>query len=92
MAAQLTLTKGPFDRVAVVMNGVGHQFFSGAAFPANQDGGVAAGHLADHLEHFSHLVAVADNVVDAVLVFQFVPQALVFLPQQPLFPDGWSPG
>jgi hypothetical protein len=67
------------------MDGVGHQFLSGAALPADQYGGVAAGHLADHLEHFTHLVAVADNVVDAVLVFQFVPQALVFRPQRLFF-------
>jgi hypothetical protein len=68
------LDKGLLGPMAVVVDGVGHQFLAGAAFPPDQDGGIAFGHLGDHLEDFPHLVAVADNVGNAVLVLQLLQE------------------
>ena len=50
---------------AVLMDGVGHEFFAGAAFAGDHDRGVAVRDAPDHLEHFLHGRRLAD---DAVLV------------------------
>src|ERR1035441_6410475 len=62
------------------MDGARHQFLARTAFPANQNGGVAAGHPGDELLHLSHGIAFAhDDAVQVQLSLQppiFAAQAL----------------
>jgi hypothetical protein len=75
------LDKGIFGTVTVVMNRIGDQLLSRAAFAADENRGVAFRHLEDHLENLPHLVAVADDVGNTVLVFQLLPEPTVLIPQ-----------
>ena len=61
MAAQLTLTKGPFDEGAFGVEMRGQQFFSGAGFAGEQDAGVAAGGHGGLVEHSFEGGAGADH-------------------------------
>ena len=49
------------------MNGVGDQLLAGAVLALDQDVGVARGHAFDQLEEILHLLALADDVGEAVL-------------------------
>src|SRR5512134_3463849 len=60
------------------MNGVGHQLFSGTAFPPDENGHIGVRNPLNHLKDFSHLVACADNVVETVSLFQFFLKSDIF--------------
>ena len=49
MAAQLMATNGLPARGLLLVDGARHQFFAGAAFSANKNGGIAASHAGDEL-------------------------------------------
>ena len=61
--------KGLFGPEAVVVDGTGHQLLSRSAFPPDKNRGVAFRDMGDHLVNVPHLVAVADDIGKAVLVF-----------------------
>jgi len=48
---------------AIVVNGLGHQFFAGAALSLNQNVGSGIGYQPDHLKDFPHLRRASDDVV-----------------------------
>jgi len=60
------------------VNGVCHQFFSGAAFAADENGDIGVRNPSNHLKNFRHLVACAQNVVEAVSLLQFFLKRDVF--------------
>ena len=60
--------------VAVVINGARDQLLAGAAFAADQGGGIRGGELADQLEDLLHRLAAPDN---AQLVIFLLQQGLV---------------
>ena len=78
MAAQLMATNGLPARGAVVMDGARYQFLAGTAFPANKNGGIAAGHPGDELLHLPHGITFAHD--DAVQI-QFRLQPAIFAAQ-----------
>jgi hypothetical protein len=51
---------------AVVMNGLGDEFFSGPALAGYQDGGATVGHLLDLRIDFLHRRAFADQIVKGI--------------------------
>ncbi len=63
---------------AVVVDRVGHQFLTCAALSANQYRGIALGHLGDHLKDLPHLVAVPDDIGNAVLIGKLLSKPLIF--------------
>ncbi len=71
--------------MAVVVDRVGHQLFTGPAFAPNQNGCIALANLRDHLKNLTHFIAVADNIADTVFVFEHVLQPPVLLAQPLLF-------
>ena len=64
--------------MAIVVDGIGDQLFAGSAFASNHHGGIASGHLGDHLKDFAHLVAVADNIRNPIFAFQFISKPSIF--------------
>jgi len=59
------------------MYGVGNKFLAGTAFSANKHRSVAFGNLRNHLIDFTHFVAVADNIGNAISIFQFVSKSYI---------------
>ncbi len=62
------------------MNRVGDQLLAGAVFALDQDVGVARGHAFDELEEVLHLLALADDVGEAVLPAYLLLELLVLGP------------
>ncbi len=81
MAPQLMGTKGLVPALAVVMDGPGHQFLAGAAFPGDQDVDPAAGDLLDQVVDLLHRLALADQAAEGVTPAQLLFQLDVFLAQ-----------
>ena len=52
------------------MDGVGDEFFSGAGFASDEDGGIGGCDLVDGLVDFAHGVGVADDVFGSEAVFE----------------------
>ena len=77
MAAQLILMNGPLTRLRVVMNRVGDQLLAGAVLALNQDVGVARRDALDQLEQRPHLLALTDDVREAVLAASLLLELLV---------------
>ena len=63
------------------MDGVGDQLLAGAVLPLDQDVGVAAGDALHQLEHFVHLLALADDVAEAELPFELLLEQQVLADQ-----------
>src|SRR5262245_65302438 len=61
---------------AVVMQGLGHQFFAGATFSANKDSGTAIGHLFDLAIDFLHRTAFSNEVMKGVTLRDLCAQLL----------------
>src|ERR1019366_802050 len=76
------------------MDGARHQFLARTTFPANKNGGIAAGHPDDELLHLSHGITFAhDDAVPVQLSLQtaiFAAQALQG--KNPLQSDGSDSG
>ncbi len=68
---------------AVLVQGLREQLLAGAALAEQQHGGRGGRHLPDRLEHREHLGALADQVVEAVLVLEPLAQRARLL-EQPL--------
>ena len=81
MAAQLILMNGRLGALAVVVQRVGDELLAGAVFALNEDVRVAAGHALDQLEHFVHLLALADDVAEAELPLELLLEQLVLADQ-----------
>ena len=58
-------------------NGLRHQFFPGAAFPANQHIDIAFGHAADGVVNQAHGVAAADQLAKRISSASLFPQPAV---------------
>ena len=67
------------------MNRFGDQFFTGAAFAADQDGGARRRDLRDEIEQREHLVALADDVGEIEALLQRALQLHVFFAQAARF-------
>ena len=65
--------------VAVEVDGAGHQLLAGAALARDHDGGRAVGDLADGVEHLDHPAALADDVLEAVLGLELLPEVEVLV-------------
>src|SRR5258708_7481968 len=68
------LDERPLRPLAVVMDGVGDELFPGPVLALDEDVRVAAGHALYQLEHFVHLLALADDVPEAELPFDLLLQ------------------
>src|SRR6188768_828163 len=66
--------------VRVVMNGVGNELFARADFALNQDVRVAGSHAFDQLEEVLHLLALTDDVAEAVAAADLLLEAQVLGP------------
>src|SRR5439155_10955501 len=58
--------------LAVVMNRVGNELLAGSVLPLDQDVRIPAGHAFDQLEHFVHLLALADDVPEPELSLELL--------------------
>ena len=67
------------------MNGLGNQFFSGAAFAADEDRGAGRRHLGDQVEQREHFFALADDVGEIETLLQGALELNVFVAQPPRF-------
>ncbi len=74
------LDEGPLCALAVVVKRVRDELLARAVLPLNQNIRVAARNAFDQLEHFVHLLALADDVAEPEL-----PVELLF--EQKIFPD-----
>ena len=66
------LDEGALGALAVVVERVGDQLLAGAVLPLDQDVRIAARHALDQLEHFVHLLALADDVAEAELPLELL--------------------
>src|SRR5258705_349544 len=71
------LDEGTLDAVRVVVNRVGDQLLAGAVLALDQDVRVAGGHTLYQLEQLLHLLALADDVREAVLTPYLILELLV---------------
>ena len=71
------LDERPLHAVGVVVNRVGNQLLAGAVLALNQDVGVARRHALDQLEEVLHLLALTDDVGEAVLAANLLLELLV---------------
>ena len=71
------LDERALDAIGVVVNRVGDQLFTCAVLALDQDVGVALGNGIDQLEELAHLLALADDVREGVLIAHFLLEALV---------------
>ena len=62
-----------FGPAAILKNGAGHQFLTGAAFTGDQRGGIRGGQLTDELKNLLHRSAAADHTQFVVLLLQLRP-------------------
>src|ERR1700676_327744 len=69
------------------MNGFGDEFFAGAAFAADQNGGARGSDLRDQVEKLLHLVALADDAGKTEALLEGALELNVFFAQAPRF-DG----
>ena len=63
---------------AELHDGVGHQFFAGAALAANDHGGIAGGDAIDSVVHPAHGLAAADHLAQRIFADQLLAQAAAF--------------
>ena len=61
MAAEFTATKGRARAPAVIVDRARHELLAGAAFPVDQDRGIALRHAADRLVDLLHGGRIADE-------------------------------
>ena len=69
------------------MNGLGDQFFAGAAFAVDEDGGARRGDLGHEVEDGEHFFAFADDVREIVALLEGALELDVFFAQAAAF-DG----
>ena len=67
-APQLTATNLRFARAAQVVNRPSHQFLARSRRPLNQHGAVARRDIGQDIQDASHLVVLADDVLERVLL------------------------
>ena len=79
MAPQFTEMKGLPRAIAVEVDGAGHQLLAGPALAGDHRGGGAVRDLADGLEDLAHPGALADDVVEAVLRLELLPEVEVLV-------------
>ena len=75
------LDERPLRPLAVVVDRVRDQLLAGAVLPLDQDVGVAAGDALHQLEHFVHLLALADDVAEAELPLELLLEQQVLADQ-----------
>ena len=79
MEPVLTGTKGWFLRGELAVNGLGDKFLAGAALALDQHGGAAGSDLADQVKDLQHGVALADDMLKVVTLFEGALELFVFL-------------
>ena len=72
------LDKSVLGPGTVEVNGVGHQLLTGTTLTPEEDSSIAAADLGNHLKDLPHLVAVANDIGDAVFACQLLLQPQVF--------------
>src|SRR6266542_3555159 len=73
----IDLDEGALGALAVVVDRVGDQLLASAVLPLNKDVGVAARDAFHQLEHFVHLLALADDVAEPELSLELLLQQQV---------------
>ena len=58
------------------MYGLGDQFFTGAALPGNEHGGLVFGHLTYKIEDLGHGLASGDHVAIGILFLHIIEPGL----------------
>ena len=86
------LDERPLGPGARIVYGVGDQFLAGAGLTADEDGCIACGDLVNLPVDVAHGIRVANDVLRAEAVFEFVPQTEVFVFQQAVADGGLAPG
>jgi len=79
--------KGALGPPTQAMEGPGHQFLAGAAFPFDEHGAVGAGHLGQEGENFLHPGRLGNDVPQAIAALDFFAQFL----HQAQVPKGLHP-
>src|SRR4030042_6365526 len=64
------LDEGHGGSRAIVMNGIGNQFFSRSALTDDEDRTIIGGDMADEFKDFYHLLASSDDILKMKFVFQ----------------------
>ena len=78
-AAQLTTTNGPLRPRALVVDGAGDELLADPCLAEDENRGVAGRHLPHFVEYVQQGVRAADDVLEAVLGADRLPQVDVFL-------------
>ena len=79
--------KGRVLAITVEMNGFGDEFFAGPAFPGDQHIGRTVGDPLNQVEHRLHRFALAENLVEAILLGHLFPEPADFPSQRCLADD-----
>ena len=69
-AAQLILMNGPLGAMAAMVDGVGEQLLAGPVLALNQHVGIAGRDRLDELEEREHRLALAEDVLEGMLLLQ----------------------
>ena len=69
-AARVDSDEGLFGAGGIGMNRLGDEFFAGAGFAGDEDGGAGGRDLGDKVEHLEHPLAFADNIGERIALLE----------------------